>query len=107
MWSNEKDTLINLLMLFDMNDIKPNYAALARKYNMDYRTVKKYHEGYEGKPRNRDKPSMLDPYMSIIEMKLGIPRTTMKAVYEFLIDEYEIYSVVSYSNFRAYCRNIN
>ena len=27
--------------------IKPNYAELARKYNCDYRTIKKYNEGYE------------------------------------------------------------
>ena len=27
--------------------IKPNYAALGRKYGMDWRTVKKYHNGYE------------------------------------------------------------
>ena len=27
--------------------IKPNYADLGRKYGMDWRTVKKYHNGYE------------------------------------------------------------
>ena len=26
--------------------VKPNYAALGRKYGMDWRTVKKYHEDY-------------------------------------------------------------
>ena len=51
----------------DLNNLKPNYAELARKYNLDYRTVKKYHEGYEGKPRSRDKPSKLDKYRSVIE----------------------------------------
>ena len=43
------------LTLMDNLDIKPNYAALGRKYGMDWRTVKKYHEGYKGKPNNREK----------------------------------------------------
>lgn len=103
MWSSDKDSLINLLMLFDMNGIKPNYSALARKYKMDYRTVKKYHEGYKGKPRNRDKPSMLDFYVEIIKNKLSIPRTTMKGVYEFLADAYGVENIGTYSNFKAYC----
>lgn len=103
MWSSDKDSLKATLMLFNMNGIKPNYAALARKYDMDYRTVKKYHEGYIGKPRNRDKPSMLDQYKEIIITKLSLSRTTMKGVYEFLVDEYGIDNVGSYSNFKAYC----
>jgi hypothetical protein len=48
------------LTIMDNLEIKPNYAALGRKYNMDWRTVKKYHEGYKGKPRKRNKPSKLD-----------------------------------------------
>ena len=52
------------LRIMDLNNLKPNYAELARKYNLDYRTVKKYHEGYEGKPRSRDKPSKLDVLLS-------------------------------------------
>lgn len=35
----------------DLNGIKPNYAELGRKYGLDYRTVKKYHEGYPGEPK--------------------------------------------------------
>lgn len=104
MWSSDKDSLINLLMLFDINGIKPNYAALARKYDMDYRTVKKYHEGYEGKPKSRDKPSKLDNYLDIIKTKLEIPRTTMKAVYEFLVSTYGLEKIGSYSNFKSYCK---
>ena len=50
------------LTLMDNLDIKPNYAALDRKYGMDWRTVKKYHEGYKGKLNNRDKPSKLDSF---------------------------------------------
>ena len=51
------------LTVLDKLEIKPNFADLARKYKMDYRTVKKY---YEGKPKNRKTKSKLDPYASII-----------------------------------------
>jgi len=30
--------------------MKPNFSELARIYGIDRRTVKKYYEGYEGKP---------------------------------------------------------
>ena len=52
--------------------IKPNYAQLARSYQCDYRTVKRYYQGYEGKPRTRDKPSHLDKIKDQIRAKLGI-----------------------------------
>ena len=32
-----------------LSDIKPNFSELARFYNLDRRTVKKYYDGYEGK----------------------------------------------------------
>lgn len=46
--------------------INPNFAALGREYSMDPRTVKKYYEGYKGKPKNRNKPSKLDKYKDVI-----------------------------------------
>lgn len=95
------------LRLMDLNEIKPNYAALARKYDLDYRTVKKYHEGYEGKSKIRDKPSKLDIYQKIIADKMQIPRISGKGVYEFLIDQYGLDKVGSYSNFKAYCKKHN
>ena len=42
------------LAIMDSINVKPNYAALGRKYGMDYRTVKKYHNGYEGRPKTRN-----------------------------------------------------
>ena len=47
------------LLFMDMNEMKPNYAELARKHEIDWRTVKKYHEGYEGKSKHRNKKSKL------------------------------------------------
>ena len=43
-------------------EIKPNYKALGDKHGINQRTVKKYHEGYEGKPSKRNKASKLDKY---------------------------------------------
>ena len=64
--SNDFYQLTAELNVMDFTKSKPNYADLARKYGVDYRTVKKYHEGYKGKPKNRDKPSRLDKYKEII-----------------------------------------
>ena len=81
--SNDFYQLAAELNVMDFTKSKPNYADLARKYDMDYRTVKKYHEGYKGKPKNRAKPSRLDQYKELIIEKLSIPRISRKGVYEF------------------------
>ena len=91
------------LLVIDMNDLKPNYAALGRKYEKDYRTIKKYHNGYEGKAKTRNKPSKLDDYKGVIENKISIKRVTLKAVYEFLVQTYGKDTIGSYSNFKYYC----
>lgn len=38
-----KDVLEGVLRHI-MNDIQPNYAAMTKQYNCDYRTVKRYYE---------------------------------------------------------------
>ena len=48
------EKLIAQLMLVKMSGLKPNYSELARMYNVDRRTVKKYDNGYEGKPSHRN-----------------------------------------------------
>lgn len=98
------DSLKAELMVMDLSKSKPNYADLARKYGLDYRTVKKYHEGYQGKPKSRDKPSKLDEYKEEIIQKLSIKRTSKSGVYKFLVNKYGIDSIGSYSNFKTYCR---
>ena len=58
------------VMIYVINEIKPNYAALAKPYGCDYRTVKTaYQEAAqeELKPNKRKKPpSKLDPFKEII-----------------------------------------
>ena len=90
------------LAVMDSLEIKPNYAALGRKYGMDWRTVKKYHEGYEGKPSTRMKRSKLDDYKQEITDKLTIRRITVRGVYEFMVKKYGYERIGSYPNFNKY-----
>lgn len=90
------------LSVMDNLGIKPNYAALGRKYGMDWRTVKKYHNGYEGRPATRNKKSRLDEYKTEIADKLAIKRITTQGVYQFMLKKYGIERIGSYSNFNRY-----
>ncbi len=93
------------LALMDNLNIKPNYAALAREYGMDWRTVKKYHHGYEGRSNTRNKGSKLDEYKDEIVDRLKIRRITVQGVYQFLINKYGIDRIGSYPNFNRYVKN--
>ena len=42
--------LLTQLKILRLSNIKPNFSELARLYGYDRRTVKKYYDGYEGKP---------------------------------------------------------
>lgn len=84
-------------------DLKPNFSDLARQYGFDRRTVKKYYEGYEGKPKTRNKTSKLDKYKDEIIEKLQIKGIKVKAIYEYFLDKG--YDVGGYSNFNKYIKN--
>ena len=90
-----------LTILKSMN-IKPNFSELARKYNLDRRTIKKYYEGYEGKTKNRSKGSKLDRYYAEIKEKLAINGVTVSGVYQYLKDKYS--DIGTYSNFNKYIK---
>jgi hypothetical protein len=55
------------LKIIKLMDLKPNFSDLARQYGFDRRT---YYEGYEGKPKTRNKTSKLDKYKDEIIEKL-------------------------------------
>ena len=97
-------TLITQLRISRMSGTKPNFADLARRYDVDWRTVKKYYDGYEGKPAHRNKPSKLDKHLQLIRDKLYIKGTTVRAVYEFIHDEIDS-DLGSYSNFNKYVKS--
>lgn len=73
---------------FMIEDMKPNYAAIADQYNCDYRTVKKaYEEAKQPKTKPEPKakrPSKLDPFKAKIDEKLNIPCSAM-AIYKFIV----------------------
>ena len=95
------------LAVMDNLGIKPNYAALGRRYGMDWRTVKKYHEGYEGKSSTRNKGSRLDEYRDEIADKLTIKRISVQGVYERMVKKYGIDRIGSRSNFMRYVNENN
>ena len=96
--------LITQLKIIKLSNTKPNFADLARKYDVDWRTVKKYYDGYDGKPKHHSKPSKLDKHMPLIKDKLAIKGTTVRAVYEFIIDERDP-NIGTYSNFIKYIKS--
>ena len=65
-----EQALITQLRILKLSDLKPNFSELARQYELDRRTVKRYYDGYEGKPANHHKPSKLDPYKDIMQTNL-------------------------------------
>lgn len=94
-----------ILYLKEMG-MKPNYAELARKYNKDWRTIKKiYENGGEVVRKKRKYKSELDDCLPIIESKLQIPGVTLIGIHMFLQDMYKIKT--GYDNFKAYCYNHN
>ena len=95
--------IITQLKIIRMSETKPNFAALGRRYDVDWRTIKKYYDGYEGKPIHRNKPSKLDKPLQLITDKLAIKGTTVRAVYEFIFDEVDS-DIGTYSNFNKYVK---
>jgi transposase len=89
-----------------MNHTKPNYAAMAKQYNCDYRTVKRYYEaGIEGKlkeakERRNSTPPMLNGFEAIIKEKLQL-NCSAKSIFYFL--QKKGYSG-SYTTVKRYCR---
>lgn len=96
------------VLLHIMNETKPNYAALARQFNCDYRTVKRYYESGISKDlpilgkRNQNKKTLIDDYEAIIIDKLSLGCSST-AIYHFIAKKG--YSG-SERTIRRYCRNI-
>ncbi|MFR5147651.1 MAG: IS21 family transposase [Eubacterium sp.] len=98
--------LITQLKILRLSNIKPNFSELARLYDMDCRTVKKYYDGYKGKPTHHNKPSRLDKHKDIIVQKLAIKGANVRAVYEYIISEVDS-EIGTYSNFNKYIKTRN
>jgi transposase len=99
-------TITTTLSFFNMQNIKPNFSALAREHNMDRHTLKKHYDAGGYKPRKkRSYTSKLDEHLELIKSKLEIIGVTYIGIYHFLVNE-KGYSG-SYSNFKAYLRSRN
>lgn len=67
--------------------LKPNYSFIARKYNCDARTVKRYFmEGEKALiwKQREPLPTLLDSYKDIIIEKYQNGACTVKSIYEYI-----------------------
>lgn len=85
--------------------IKPNYSELERAFKIDRHTIKKYYEGYEGKPAVKNKPSKLDKYYEEIKSKITLCGVNQIGIYQYLLQKDN--SIGSYSNFKKYLTKHN
>ena len=92
--------ILERMRILKHDDIKPNYAELAKQLGCDYRTVKKYYENdIDSNKKRQQKTSILDPYKDIVEDKLQIP-CKASDIYHFIKKKWYkgCYSVV-----KRYC----
>ena len=90
------------MKLMKQDDIKPNYASLARTYDCDYRTVKRYYEGDESAGKKREYPSKLDPFRQIIQDKVRAG-CSAQSIYDFIRKKG---FTGKYTIVKAYCSQI-
>ncbi|MCD5001635.1 IS21 family transposase [Enterococcus saccharolyticus] len=93
--------------IYVINKIKPNYAALAQKYDCDYRTVKSAYEKAKLRKTNqytqfrKKRSSKLDPYKDIVEEKLN-QHCSAYSIFTFIQKKG---FQGSYTLVKNYCRN--
>lgn len=90
------------LQVLRVLEMKPNFSELSRKYGVDRRTIKRYWDGYQGKPKTIPKTSKLDIHRDEIVSKLSICGTNIKATYEYFQCKYP--DIGTYSNFSKYVK---
>lgn len=94
-----KDILESLSLHF-MNDTKPNFSDLARRYNCDYRTVKRYYERgnvqtLEEAARRRVPPSLIENFKTKINEKIDLG-CSARSIFYFIQKQSYTGSYVSY-----------
>lgn len=82
-YTNMRKDIYEKVSLFKVENIKPNYREISRRFNCDPRTVKRYYEGGVKERNPQSKPSKLDDYRDIIESKLDLGVSAM-AIYKFI-----------------------
>ena len=71
------------MKIMKQGETKPNYAEIARRWDCDYRTVKRYFEQDVVPTRKITKPSKLDPYRTIIKATVDLG-CTGSSIYHFI-----------------------
>ena len=90
-----------------MTDIQPNYAALAKQYNCDYRTVKHYYEaGKKGivnqvKKRKSSVSPLLGGFEEMIKEKMELSCSASSIYYFIKKKGYN----GGYTTVKRFCRN--
>ena len=105
---NKREKIIKLkqeLLIMKTLDMKLNYSDLARKYGIDRRTIKKYHNGYDGKKKVKKRKSSLDKYKKEIQEKISLPGATINATYQYFKNKYNDFG--SYSKLYKYIKKEN
>lgn len=101
-----KDVLEGVLRHI-MTDIQPNYATLAKQYNCDYRTVKRYYEaGKRGdidqvKKRKSSVSPLLDGFEEMIKDKMELSCSASSIYYFIKKKGYK----GGYTTVKRFCRN--
>lgn len=86
-------------------EIKPNFSELERAFGIERHTIKKYYDGYEGKPSIRSKPSKLDKYYEEIKSKITLCGINQMGLYQYLFNKDN--NIGTYSNFKKYLSKHN
>ena len=68
--------LITQLQILKLSNIKPNFSELARLYDLDRRTVKRYYDGYEGKPKHHNKSAGSMSIMTLLRQSFHLEELT-------------------------------
>ena len=71
------------MKIMKVGEAKPNYAEVARRWNCDYRTVKRYFEQDVVTISKSVGPSKIDPYKQIIEDKVNLG-CTASSIFRFI-----------------------
>lgn len=108
-------TDLSITTLMDLKKLKPleettnlklNVSAIARKLDVDRRTVRKYINGYEP-PKTRKRSTQFDKYETIIDKLLNDEIKIFKyksVLYRYLCDNYQLEAPES--SFRRYINSI-
>ena len=80
------EALKTQLKILKLSDIKPNFSELARFYDLDRRTDKKYYDRYEGKAAHRDKANLINIMISLNRSFLSEVRMSALCMSSFFLN---------------------